>query len=557
MKRRSGFQIMKRLIVELKPLAPIMAITISMGVIGFLAAIAIASFGAIAIGAATKDITFISFKGAMIVMAVCALLRGFLRYAEQLSGHYIAFKILYILRDKIFTKLRKLAPAKLEGEEKGNLISLITSDIELLEVFYAHTIAPISIAIITNTIITVILFKINAIFGILSLVFFLIVGLVIPYVSSAMGKDAGVEYRNMFGECNNYILDSLRGLKEVLLFQNGDERLAEINNKSHRINKSLDKIKEHEGIIRAVTDLTIMIAILSFVGVGVHQYSIGNLTFTWMVVGIVVIASSFGPVVALSNLSNTLLQTFACAERLFALLDEEPHVEEVTEGFEVNGESIAYDNVTFAYPGRNKNIFDETSIHIKKGEKVALIGESGIGKSTFVKLMMRFWDVNSGTVNVDGQSIKEANTASLRNSQTLVSQETYLFDESILENIKIGKKDATKEEVIEAAKKASIHDFIAGLPKGYDTRVGELGGNLSSGEKQRLGLARAFLSDGEVLILDEPTSNLDTLNEGEILKSIKENCEDKTIVLISHRKSTTAVCNKVIKLENSKLVVNE
>lgn len=557
MKRRSGFQIMKRLIVELKPLAPIMAITISMGVIGFLAAIAIASFGAIAIGAATKDITFISFKGAMIVMAVCALLRGFLRYAEQLSGHYIAFKILYILRDKIFTKLRKLAPAKLEGEEKGNLISLITSDIELLEVFYAHTIAPISIAIITNTIITVILFKINAIFGILSLVFFLIVGLVIPYVSSAMGKDAGVEYRNMFGECNNYILDSLRGLKEVLLFQNGDERLAEINNKSHRINKSLDKIKEHEGIIRAVTDLTIMIAILSFVGVGVHQYSIGNLTFTWMVVGIVVIASSFGPVVALSNLSNTLLQTFACAERLFALLDEEPHVEEVTEGFEVNGESIAYDNVTFAYPGRDKNIFDETSIHIKKGEKVALIGESGIGKSTFVKLMMRFWDVNSGTVNVDGQNIKEANTASLRNSQTLVSQETYLFDESILENIKIGKKDATKEEVIEAAKKASIHDFIAGLPKGYDTRVGELGGNLSSGEKQRLGLARAFLSDGEVLILDEPTSNLDTLNEGEILKSIKENCEDKTIVLISHRKSTTAVCDKVIKLENSKLVVNE
>lgn len=557
MERRSGFQIMKRLIVELKPLAPIMAITISMGVIGFLAAIAIASFGAIAIGAATKDITFISFKGAMIVMAVCALLRGFLRYAEQLSGHYIAFKILYILRDKIFTKLRKLAPAKLEGEEKGNLISLITSDIELLEVFYAHTIAPISIAIITNTIITVILFKINAIFGILSLVFFLIVGLVIPYVSSAMGKDAGVEYRNMFGECNNYILDSLRGLKEVLLFQNGDERLAEINNKSHRINKSLDKIKEHEGIIRAVTDLTIMIAILSFVGVGVHQYSIGNLTFTWMVVGIVVIASSFGPVVALSNLSNTLLQTFACAERLFALLDEEPHVEEVTEGFEVNGESIAYDNVTFAYPGRDKNIFDETSIHIKKGEKVALIGESGIGKSTFVKLMMRFWDVNSGTVNVDGQNIKEANTASLRNSQTLVSQETYLFDESILENIKIGKKDATKEEVIEAAKKASIHDFIAGLPKGYDTRVGELGGNLSSGEKQRLGLARAFLSDGEVLILDEPTSNLDTLNEGEILKSIKENCEDKTIVLISHRKSTTAVCDKVIKLENSKLVVNE
>ena len=556
MKRRSGFQIMKRLIVELKPLAPIMSITISMGVIGFLAAIAIASFGAIAIGTLIGDITFISFTGAMVVMAVSALLRGFLRYAEQLSGHYIAFKILYILRDKIFAKLRKLAPAKLEGQEKGNLISLITSDIELLEVFYAHTVAPISIAIITNTIISIILYMINPWFGLLSVVFFLIVGFVIPYASSSLGKDAGVTYRNMFGECNNYILDSLRGLKEVLLFKNGEERLKEINSKSNRINESLDKIKEHEGIIRAITDLTIMIAILTFVGVGFYQYSIGNLSFTWMLVGIVIIASSFGPVVALSNLSNTLLQTFACAERLFDLIDEDPHVEEVLEGHSVSGDSISYEDVTFSYPNRKEKIFDATSVHIEKGDKIALIGESGIGKSTFVKLMMRFWDVNDGKIRLDNKDIKDVSTNSIRNSQTLVSQETYLFNESILDNIKIGNLKATKDEVIKAAKMASIHNFIETLPKGYDTRVGELGGNLSSGEKQRIGLARAFLSDGEILILDEPTSNLDTLNEGEILKSIKENCEDKTIVLISHRKSTTAVCNKTYKLESGKLVMN-
>lgn len=555
MQRRSGFQIMKRLIIELKPLAPIMAITISMGVVGFLAAIAIASFGAIAIGALIGDITFISFTGAMVVMALAALFRGFLRYAEQLSGHYIAFKILYILRDKIFAKLRKLAPAKLEGQEKGNLISLITSDIELLEVFYAHTIAPISIAIITNTIISIILFMINPWFGLLSVVFFLIVGFVIPYASSSLGKEAGVAYRNMFGECNNYILDSLRGLKEVLLFKNGEERLKEINSKSHRINESLDKIKEHEGIIRAITDLTIMIAILTFVGLGFYQYSIGNLSFTWMLVGIVIIASSFGPVVALSNLSNTLLQTFACAERLFDLIDEEPHVEEVLEGHEISGDSISYEDVTFAYPNRKEKIFDATSVHIEKGDKIAIIGESGIGKSTFVKLMMRFWDVNEGKIKLDNKNIKEVSTNSIRNTQTLVSQETYLFNESILDNIRIGNINATKDEVIKAAKMASIHDFIETLPKGYDTKVGELGGNLSSGEKQRIGLARAFLSDGNVLILDEPTSNLDTLNEGEILKSIKENCEDKTIVLISHRKSTTAVCNKTYKLENSKLIM--
>lgn len=553
MKRRSGFQIMKRLIVELKPLAPIMLITISLGVLGFLAATSIAAFGAVALGAHIGDITFISFKGVLIVMVVSAILRGFLRYGEQLSGHYIAFKILYILRDKIFTVLRKLAPAKLEGKEKGNLIALITSDIELLEVFYAHTIAPISIAIITNSIIAIILFTISPIFGVIAAIFYLIIGFVIPYASSSFAKEAGVNYRNSFGESNNYVLDSLRGLKEVLLFKNGEERLEKIKENSAKLNKSLDKIKEHEGIIRALTDLTIMIAILTFVVLGVHKFLAGDITFTAAIVAIVVIASSFGPVVALSNLSNTLLQTFACAERIFEILDENPLVEEVEGEADVNCEDIRYNNVTFSYPNRKETILDGTNINIKKGDKVAIIGESGIGKSTFIKLIMRFFDVNSGDIKIDNINIKEVNTKSLRNTQRLVSQETFLFNESIKENIKIGNKNATEEEIIEACKKASIHDFILTLPKGYDTKVGELGSNLSSGEKQRIGLARAFLKDSEVLILDEPTSNLDALNEGEILKSIKENCEDKTIILISHRKSTTAICDKVYKLENKKI----
>lgn len=556
MKRRSGFQIMKRLIVELKPLAPIMGITIFMGVLGFLAAISIASFGAVALGAYIGDITFISFKGAIIVMAISALLRGFLRYGEQLSGHYIAFKILYILRDKIFTVLRKLAPAKLEGKEKGNLIALITSDIELLEVFYAHTIAPISIAIITNSIISIILFNIRPIFGVLAVIFFLIVGFVIPYVSSSFAKEAGVNYRNIFGESNNYVLDSLRGLKEVLLFKNGEERLNKINENSIKLNKSLDKIKGHEGTIRATTDITIMIAILTFVILGTSEYLSGNISFTTAIVSIVIIASSFGPVVALSNLSNTLLQTFACAERIFALLDEKPQVEEVRGKNDIQGKDIEYTNVSFSYPNRKESIFKNTSLNIRKGEKIALIGESGIGKSTFIKLIMRFWDVNSGDIKLDNIDIKDVNTESLRNSQTLVSQETYLFNESIRENIKVGNEDASESDIIEAAKKASIHDFILSLPKGYDTKVSELGGNLSSGERQRIGLARAFLKDSEVLILDEPTSNLDALNEGEILKAINENCKEKTIILISHRKSTTAICDKVYKLENKQIKIS-
>lgn len=553
-RKKSGFQIMKRLIKELKPLAPIMFVTITLGVLGFLASIAIGSFAVLSIGAYHDEVSFISFKGAMIVMGVCAFLRGFLRYGEQLSGHYIAFKILYILRDKMFTKLRKLAPAKLDGKEKGNLISLITSDIELLEVFYAHTIAPISIAILTNSIISIVLAFINPWFGVIGAIYFIIVGVIIPVCSSKIAKDAGANYRDMFGKSNNYILDSLRGLKEIIQFKNGEERVSKINENSDKLNESLDEIKDHEGFIRAITDLVIMLAVITMTVVGFIFFINDKINFTEMFLAIVIISSSFGPVVALSNLSNTLLQTFACAERLFAILDEEPEVEEVLNGEEISGESIDYDNITFSYKGRENVIFEGASVHINKGDKIALIGGSGIGKSTFIKLMMRFFDTDNGNIKLDTIDIKDVKTASLRENQTLVSQETYLFNESIEDNIKIGNKNATREEVIEAAKKASIHEFIETLPNGYETKTGELGSSLSSGEKQRIGLARAFVSSGDVLILDEPTSNLDTLNEGEILKSIKENCEDKTVILISHRKSTTAVCNRILKLENGQLI---
>lgn len=554
MKRQSGFKIMKRLITELKPLAPIMLITITLGVLGFLAAIAIGTFGAVALGTVLSEITWISFKGAIIVMIISAVLRGLLRYGEQLSGHYIAFKILYILRDKIFAKLRTLAPAKLEGKERGNLISLITSDIELLEVFYAHTVAPISIAVITNTIIACVLFSIDSLFGILAVVFYLIVGLIIPYTTSSMGKEAGVKYRDLFGECNNYILDSLRGLKEVLLFNDGAKRLNEINRKSEKINENLDEIKKHEGIIRALTDITIMAAIVAFTFIGIYKFQTGVLSFSEVLVSIVIIASSFGPVVALSNLSNTLLQTFACAERLFALMDEEPQVVENISGESCDSSEVKFSDVDFAYSGRSEKVLKATSIDIKAGDKIALVGKSGIGKSTFIKLMMRFWDPDKGNIQLSGKDLRDIKTSELRKSQTLVSQETYLFNESIKDNIAIGKKGASLEEVQEAAKKASIHDFICTLPNGYDTNAGELGGNLSAGERQRIGLARAFLNDGDVLILDEPTSNLDSLNEGEILKSIKENWTKKNIVLISHRISTTSICNRIFRLSDGKLI---
>lgn len=551
--RQSGFRIMTRLIKVLKPLAPIMIITISFGVLGFLAAIAITSFGMIATATALNINMGVSIKTCISIIIACGVLRGVLRYIEQYSGHFIAFTILAILRDKVFKALRKLSPAKLESKEKGNLISVITSDIELLEVFYAHTVAPIAIAIITSIIMTAILYNINPVYGAVSALFYIVVGYLIPVISSKFGKEAGMEYRQEFAKTNSHLLESLKGIKEILLFEEGQNRLNQINKNSDRLDEKMAGIKKHEGIIRAFTDVTIMIAILTFLFISINLYNEGSINIGQGLVAIVILSSSFGPVVALSNLSNNLVQTFACAQRLFDILDEVPAVEEVDGDIELESSNINIENVNFAYKDRDENLLKDINLEIKPGDKIGILGESGCGKSTFLKLLMRFWDVNEGSISLDNKNIKTMPTKTLRRSQSLVTQETFLFNDSIENNIKIGKKDATEEEVIAACKKASIHEFIKTLPQGYKTNSGELGSNFSSGEKQRIGIARAFLHDADILILDEPTSNLDTLNEAEILKSINNECKDKSIVMVSHRKSSVSICDKKIYVKNNTL----
>lgn len=551
--RKSGFLIMKRLIVELKPLAPVMFVTVFMGVLGFLAAIGITVFGSLAISSLIDGSIGFPFKRALILMIVLGVLRGPLRYVEQLSGHYIAFKILVILRDKVFSALRKLAPAKLEGMEKGNLISMITSDIELLEVFYAHTIAPISIAIITNTIIGLILLSINVRVGIVVIVGYILIGFLVPYVSSSLGKEAGLKYRELFGKTNSYILDSLRGIKEVLIFKNGDYRRKNIEKLSKELNDRQRVIKKHEGLIKSFSDLFIILTILIALYISYLEVLRGSLTIGELIVLVTLISSSFGPVLALSNLSNNLLLTFASAQRVFDILDEKPSVEEVLgEGMDALS-NIEYRGVSFSYDEK-ENILKDIDIDINLGEKIAIVGESGAGKSTFAKLLMRFWDVTKGKISLGDKNIKEIQTKELRRKMALMGQETVLFNMSIEDNIKIGKIDATLGEVEEASKKARIHDFIMSLEDGYKTKVGELGGKLSSGERQRIGLARVFLRESDIVILDEPTSNLDTLSEGIILKSIKSYMKEKTLILITHRKSTTRVCDKIFKINKGDLI---
>lgn len=549
--RRSGIKIMGNLIGLVKPLIHVMLVAIAMGVVGFLCSIFISILGGYAILDILNFEIGISLKTIFILLILCAVFRGILRYAEQACNHFIAFKLLAIIRNKVFTALRRLAPAKLEGKDKGNIIAIITSDIELLEVFYAHTISPIVIAVLTSAIMVLFIGRYHFVFALIAVAGYITVGVIIPLIISHIGKDTGSTYRNEFGELNSVLLDSLRGLSESIQYQAGDERLKEINNKTKKIEGLQKNLKKFEGLQSTVTDMAILIFFIVMFVVSLVFYNNGYVGFDGVIIPSIAMMSSFGPVVALSNLSNNLLQTLASGNRVLDLLEEEPMVEDIIGKKEVKFEGIKAENVTFSYD--NEVILENFSLDIQPNQIYGIQGKSGSGKSTLLKLFMRFWDVNSGAVKVSNQDVREINTSNLRDMESYVTQETYLFHDTIANNIKIAKLDASMEEVISAAKRASVHDFIMSLPKGYDTNVGELGDSLSGGEKQRIGIARAFLHDAPFLMLDEPTSNLDSLNEGIILKSLKEECKNKTVLFVSHRASTLNIADTVFKMNEKRV----
>lgn len=556
--QKSGFTIMMKLIGLLKPLLHVITITISMGIVGFLCSIFITIFGGYGLLNIIGFQTGISNKTIFIVVAILAVMRGVLRYAEQASGHYIAFKILAVLRDRVYVALRRLAPAKLEGKEKGNLISIITSDIELLEVFYAHTIAPIMIAILTSLIMLLFIGQYSWILALVAGISYCIVGILIPMLNGKFGRDTGRKYREDFGKLNSFVLESLYGLNETIQYADGENRLNQIREKSDGLDVYQEKLKKKEGVTRAATDAVILLCDIAMMFTGIGLMQAGIIGFEGVLIPTIALMSSFGPVVALSNLSNNLLQTLASGERVLSILEESPIIEEVTDGKEISAdklEGMTVNGVSFAYG--EEQVLENVSLEVPKQGIIGLHGRSGSGKSTLLKLMMRFWDTDEGsiTMNSEGQkvSVHEMTTDSLRDLESYMTQDTFLFDDTIEENIKIGNLTATHEQVVEAAKKASIHDFIMTLPNGYDTKAGELGSMLSGGEKQRIGLARAFLHDAPVLLLDEPTSNLDSLNEAVILKVLKEECKTKGVVLVSHRASTMNIADQVFKIESGRM----
>ena len=494
-----------------------------------------------------------SVKGILAVMILIAVLRGILHYVEQYCNHFIAFKLLAIIRHKVFAVLRKLCPAKLEERDKGNLISIITTDIELLEVFYAHTISPIAIATLISVIMVIFIGRYHMLAGVLALAAYLIVGVAIPMWNGKRGSQKGMEFRTEFGELNSFVLDSLRGLDETIQYNQGEKRKGQMSERSRKLAGMQEDLSQMEGSQRSFTNLMILLASFGMLALTIHLYGKGEIGFDGILTCTIAMMGSFGPVVALSSLSNNLNQTLASGERVLSLLEEKPLVEEIP-GESRSGAAgftgAEASHVTFAY--EDETILDDYSLKLAPGKITGIHGASGSGKSTLLKLLMRFWDVNQGTISVDNKDVREIPTRHLRDMESYVTQETHLFHDSIANNIVIAKPGATREEIMAAAKKASIHDFIMTLPKGYDTEVGELGDTLSGGEKQRIGIARAFLHDSPLLLLDEPTSNLDSLNEGIILKSLKEDTR-RTVVLVSHRVSTMNVADVVYEMENGRL----
>ena len=555
--RRSGIQIMARLIGLVRPLLHIMTGAVILGVLGYLCAIFLTILAGQGILKGLGENTFSEHFTAgnlFLLMGILAVLRGLLHYAEQYCNHFIAFKLLAIIRHKVFAALRKLCPAKLEGRDKGNLISIITTDIELLEVFYAHTISPIAIAFLTSLVMVIFIGSYHVLAGLFALAGYVVVGAVIPLWNGKRGGSRGMEFRTGFGELNSFVLDSLRGLDETIQYGQGEKRMEEMEKRSVSLGNLQKNLSLLEGSQRSFTTLAILAFSFGMLFFCLYLGQQGKLDFSGILTCTIAMMGSFGPVTALSSLSNNLNQTLASGERVLSILEEKPLVEEIpiqagTPDPVFTGARA--EHVTFAY--EEEVILKDYSLEMPKGKIIGIHGASGSGKSTLLKLLMRFWDVDRGAVKISGKDVRQTATAQLRDTESYVTQETQLFHDSIANNIAIGKPGASREEIIEAAKKASLHDFVMTLPKGYDTEVGELGDTLSGGEKQRIGVARAFLHDAPFLLLDEPTSNLDSLNEGIILKSLKESCRQKTVVLVSHRRSTMNLADKVYTMDNGRI----
>lgn len=547
----SNVQVILKMLRLVKPLTLPMLLAIFIGVLGFLCAIGIPVISVMAILQISGMYPHFPLEHLLMILLSMAILRGVLHYGEQAANHYIAFKLLAIIRDRVYTALRRLAPAKLDGQDKGNLISLITNDVELLEVFYAHTISPVVIAFFTSLILLKFFAHLHPIAMLIALVAYITMAIVIPFYVHHQGHDIGQKNRDEIGNMSSFLLESYRGLSTLFQYHAGQKRLEDMMKKSDDIEQLQGRMKKIEAKQTVVSQLLISFSAMVMFVVMFMLYSQGEISVYRVIMAVVLMLSSFGPVMALSNLANNLLSTLSSGRRVMSLLEEEALIPEVTQQPETLFDTIHVDHVSFDYDSQDEIIHDLTT-DFQKGQVTGIIGKSGSGKSTLLKLLMRFYDPVDGVIRIGEKELQMINTFDMRHMFAYVTQETVLFHDSIENNLRIARLDASLEDIQKACQKASIHDWIMSLPDGYATKVSELGSSLSGGERQRLGLARAFLSQAECILLDEPTSNLDVLNEAIILKAL-QNEKERTIILVSHRESTMKIAQKVMTMDQGRM----
>lgn len=566
--RRNAFLIMFNLIKLLKPLWKAMIIAVSTGVIGFILSFGITFLGAYAflsIIPSTKEglknifLGNFSTQTYFIGMGICGFFRAFLYYLEQYCNHYIAFHILAEIRVKLFKVMRNLAPAKMERENQGNIISMLTADIELLEVFYAHTISPILIAFFTSIFLFLYFWHLNIFYAIYMLIGQIFIGIIVPYFASISASKTGVETRNKLGTLNDSFLDKLRGIREIIQYSQGKEMAQKIENITISLGENQKDLRNKMAVVQMWVDSTIILVSGFQLILSLYLISKNIIVPEVAVLAGVLQVGTFAPYINLANLGNILSQTFACGERVLNLLGEKAQVKEDPNNFIVEDRnsqfSLGTHDLEFSYNNQNK-ILKNVNLKVKRGDLIGIMGPSGCGKSTLLKLIMRFWDPNFGKICINKKDIKDFSLKDLRSKFNYMTQSTSLFIGNIRDNLLIAKENASDEEIYEALKKASIYDYVMSLPQKLDSVVEEGGKNFSGGERQRIGLARSFLADRDFFLLDEPTSNLDILNEAVILSSLIRESKNKTIILVSHRESTLSICNKIFKMKNGKIIQN-
>ena len=551
----SGIAILFKMFGLVRPLSSYMFLAVLAGTLAFLAVQFIPVLGGCAILDGLGLDTEIATKTIWILLPVLALARAVLRFAEQRLNHYIAFRLLAVVRDRVFGALRRLCPAKLEGRDKGDLVALITADVELLEVFYAHTISPICIAFTVETVMCIFIGSFHIALGIIALAAYLCVGIAVPIIISGISGNMGEKVRQHSAELSSCVLENIRGLDETIQYDNGKERMGVMRRESKNLLWHQNSMNRLTGINLAIANTFILFFDLVMVLAAGRLYFSGKVGFDGFLLPVLALMSSFGPVSALASLGTTLQNTIASGARVLAILEEEPVTEEIEGQPSVQFHGAECRMVGFSYGAAP--VLRNFSLSIPENKIIGIVGESGCGKSTLLKLLMRFWAVQKGRIGITAitgpgsdrvVNIDTVNTSDLRDMESYMTQDTQMFKDTIANNIRIAKRDATQEEVEAACRKASLHDWVMTLPDGYETNVGELGDTLSGGEKQRVGLARAFLHDAPFMLLDEPTSNLDSLNEAVILKALREEAQGKTVLIVSHRKSTMRVADTEISM---------